>query len=578
MERMKRRINSQTVLLVLVVLAALLIHNPATYAQTGDFNGDGLWDCRDAFELSRGIITSGSTQTFDLNGDGELNQGDMINWLGLAGEANLGPGESYVYGDLDLDGWVDNGFDTDTIRANVYTNYGSYCEGDLNLDGRVDAFDNAIVHANLFSNYQSVTGAGSDGTPTQGLLDYIYDPNSGKMWVDAGSDVLNGWAIPGPAAIEHNELSELFSFGTLLRRSTFFAGAEQITNRGGWLTGIYQISTYPTDLTEADFGEIISTRLPDGLIGVDFPLETLPAPTSPRTSRVVVATINQWSGGSGNWISSNWQDGAAPQPGQVAILDFGSESITINANDTATSIKTLVRSGTLTINGTHAGDLSVFDTSATPDIPPNSAMAAISGQGRIEGDLALMGRFRLEEAVTLTVTGKAFLAEGFGVVISTRPISGQARLDVSSDFALASGDSTGEFSIITAEDGIDGVFSKLSVGDEFGIGDLFVESLVYAENDVLISLGRSIPGDANRDGFVDVSDFNLWNDSRFTSDSAWGNGDFNGDGYIDTADFNIWNENKFTSTDLTAVPEPSVNLLAAFCAIAFACCQRRRRQ
>lgn len=63
-------------------------------------------------------------------------------------------------------------------------------------------------------------------------------------------------------------------------------------------------------------------------------------------------------------------------------------------------------------------------------------------------------------------------------------------------------------------------------------------------------------GDANLDGAVDVSDFNAWNASKFTTTAAWCSGDFNADGVVDVADFNEWNARKFTSADRAAVPEP----------------------
>ena len=45
-----------------------------------------------------------------------------------------------------------------------------------------------------------------------------------------------------------------------------------------------------------------------------------------------------------------------------------------------------------------------------------------------------------------------------------------------------------------------------------------------------------IPGDANLDGSVDVSDFNLWNQNKFTELAAWSAGDFNADGIVDVSD------------------------------------------
>ncbi len=66
-----------------------------------------------------------------------------------------------------------------------------------------------------------------------------------------------------------------------------------------------------------------------------------------------------------------------------------------------------------------------------------------------------------------------------------------------------------------------------------------------------------LAGDANLDGFVDASDFNLWNANKFQSDSAWCSGDFNADGETDISDFNLWNARKFQSSDAHLVPEPA---------------------
>lgn len=74
---------------------------------------------------------------------------------------------------------------------------------------------------------------------------------------------------------------------------------------------------------------------------------------------------------------------------------------------------------------------------------------------------------------------------------------------------------------------------------------------------VNLASGAPFPaGDANLDGTVDVSDFNLWNGSKFTNIAAWCSGDFDANGAVDVSDFNVWNANKFTSADTVAVPEP----------------------
>lgn len=83
------------------------------------------------------------------------------------------------------------------------------------------------------------------------------------------------------------------------------------------------------------------------------------------------------------------------------------------------------------------------------------------------------------------------------------------------------------------------------------------EWLVQAGAEHLTSGNAYLLGDANLDGAVDVTDFNIWNGSKFEATGSWSLGDFNADGSTDISDFNIWNGNKFTdSTDVFRVPEP----------------------
>ena len=86
-----------------------------------------------------------------------------------------------------------------------------------------------------------------------------------------------------------------------------------------------------------------------------------------------------------------------------------------------------------------------------------------------------------------------------------------------------------------------------------------------------------MPGDANLNGFVDVSDFNRWSEHKFTSWPAWSGGDFTADGFVDASDFNQWNSYKFRSADGSGglvVPEPSSGLLVVMLVILR---ERRRR-
>ena len=56
---------------------------------------------------------------------------------------------------------------------------------------------------------------------------------------------------------------------------------------------------------------------------------------------------------------------------------------------------------------------------------------------------------------------------------------------------------------------------------------------------------RALPGDANGDGSVDISDFGLWNANKFTVGTDGTTGDFNG--VTDGSDFGILNSHKLTA-------------------------------
>ena len=126
----------------------------------------------------------------------------------------------------------------------------------------------------------------------------------------------------------------------------------------------------------------------------------------------------------------------------------------------------------------------------------------------------------------------------------------------------------------------DGVTTTAGVTELFDLnGDGLIDTMDVTEwlSDAATANGLAAPylyGDANLDGVVDSSDFNLWNGNKFTPSLAWNSGDFNGDGIVDLSDFNIWNGNKFQSSGGTLVPEPA-GLWLAVVALAALFCRRR---
>lgn len=110
----------------------------------GDIDGDCQLDDLDAMYL-----TAGMSGSFDLDGTGTVGEEDIAFWLAAASStANLANplGNTYVFGDLDLDGDVDSS-DLGDLLVNFNSNAGSAAAGvgwgggDVTMDGAVDSTD-----------------------------------------------------------------------------------------------------------------------------------------------------------------------------------------------------------------------------------------------------------------------------------------------------------------------------------------------------------------------------------------------------------------------------------------------------
>ena len=150
----------------------------------------------------------------------------------------------------------------------------------------------------------------------------------------------------------------------------------------------------------------------------------------------------------------------------------------------------------------------------------------------------------------------------------------------------ASGDFDGDGDYSCSD--VDALVSEIVAGENGSMFDLtgdgtvdsadLDEWLAEAGENEIASGNPYLDGDANLDGFVDGSDFNIWNANKFTSNASWCSGDFNADGSIDASDFNQWNSNRFRSSDhVAAVPEPSALLHCLSAMICLLLAQRNRR-
>lgn len=102
--------------------------------------------------------------------------------------------------------------------------------------------------------------------------------------------------------------------------------------------------------------------------------------------------------------------------------------------------------------------------------------------------------------------------------------------------------------------------SDLTVGVfAINVGNATSETLTLDSFSVVVP----VPGDANDDGFVNLTDFNLISDHLFTTVQSGTLGDVTLDGVVNYADFRLWKNNYHPgSGSASGVPEPSALLLA----------------
>jgi hypothetical protein len=104
-------------------------------------------------------------------------------------------------------------------------------------------------------------------------------------------------------------------------------------------------------------------------------------------------------------------------------------------------------------------------------------------------------------------------------------------------------------------------------------GELYILSKSDGMIRAIVGSLPAVPGDYDRNGTVDATDYVLWRKTRGQSTGAFSGADGSGDGLIDQADYEFWRERfgKFYSERGSAaaqqVPEPSTFVLMTMAAV-----------
>lgn len=158
----------------------------------------------------------------------------------------------------------------------------------------------------------------------------------------------------------------------------------------------------------------------------------------------------------------------------------------------------------------------------------------------------------LDSSSTATLAGDLDLLTVNGYTLSVRGT-------VDNFVVIDGGQVSGNFDDITYDGSSLVPFGGVDPNGDFRshAGDGLFQSIAYSNDKVVFQNYLALPGDADGNGFVDASDFNVWNANKFTSGTDWTTGDFDGSGTTDVSDFILWNQFKFSAASLAIVPEPT---------------------
>lgn|GEM_PF-6331597 len=237
---------------------------------------------------------------------------------------------------------------------------------------------------------------------------------------------------------------------------------------------------------------------------------------------------------------------------QLILGPFGYTSVTEPAD--AALLMSIAEQMSTAIEGVHgetyvpesASDLYLASGISTDWVYENQNVYSYTIELRPDGPLRLSS-FALPETQILPTVEEVFA----GVLHLGQVTAALAHGDFNYDQQYDSSD----LDALTA-----GILSGTSKAEYDVDGDATVSTadvIAWLENAGEENLGGGayLLGDANLDGAVNGTDFDIWKANRLAETSDWSRGDFNTDGIVNDADFSIW------SASALGVPEPAMACL-----------------
>jgi len=198
----------------------------------------------------------------------------------------------------------------------------------------------------------------------------------------------------------------------------------------------------------------------------------------------------------------------------------GAGTLQVAASSTLTSDGINMLTGTLAVNGTlvirsNPGNGAYPNSSPATVRPGTSKVAALTFASPTAGQIDIKNNALLVEATAGTkLAAKQALASAINSVTFKNIVSSSAATNTA-------------YTVVLADNA------------DLGVGSTSFGGLPVGTNSLIVT--QALIGDANLDGFVDLTDFTIWQKNAGKSNSySVAQGDLNDDGFVDLTDFTLW--------------------------------------